>query len=106
VFFFLAILMPNADATQGSWADRTYWAILFFFAAFFLAVNVHPLGMSCDDVAGMSTWCWDPSIATAATKKDCTLQGHTACQMLQLWMLVMPYVLPQFDCWSYTFVWL
>ncbi|CAE7908471.1 ANKRD50, partial [Symbiodinium sp. KB8] len=32
--------------------------------------------------------------------------GHTACQMLQLWMLVMPYVLPQFDCWSYTFVWL
>lgn len=106
VFFFLAILMPNADATQGSWADRTYWAILFFFAAFFLAVNVHPLGMSCDDVAGMSTWCTDPSIATAATKKDCTLQGHTACQMLQLWMLVMPYVLPQFDCWSYTFVWL
>ncbi|CAE7234113.1 gcy-14, partial [Symbiodinium microadriaticum] len=106
VFFFLAILMPNADATQGSWADRTYWAILFFFAAFFLAVNVHPLGMSCDDVAGMSTWCSDPSIATAATKKDCTLQGHTACQMLQLWMLVMPYVLPQFDCWSYTFVWL
>ncbi|CAE7235711.1 gcy-14 [Symbiodinium natans] len=106
VFFFLTILLPNADPSKGAWADWTYWGVVLFFATFFLAVNVWPLGISCDELASMTEFCNEESIRTANLKKDCTLQGHTACQMLQLWMLVMPYVLPQFDCWSYTFVWL
>ncbi|CAJ1337452.1 unnamed protein product [Effrenium voratum] len=101
VFGFLAFL----QAFDGSW-DVPYWAILGFFAIFFIVANLWPLGNSCDALVIMSKVCTDPAILVAASKKDCTLQGHTACQMLQLWVLIMPYSLPQFRRWHFTFAWL
>lgn len=87
--------------------DSAYWTILGFFAFFFIAVNLSPFSPSCDILSVMAKVCHDqPALVLANAKLDCTLQGHTACQMMQLWMLIMPYALPQFRNWHLTFIWL
>jgi len=72
--------------------DSAYWTILGFFAFFFIAVNLSPFSPSCDILSVMAKVCHDqPALVLANAKLDCTLQGHTACQMMQLWMLIMAF---------------
>ncbi|CAK9011040.1 unnamed protein product [Durusdinium trenchii] len=111
-FLFMVPAMEGAGVELGErskmlW-DLAYWLVIGFFSLFFLAVNVPPFNPSCEMLALMATgeMCSDPALGLANKKMDCTLQGHTACQMFQLWMLIMPYSLPQFRCWHFTFIWL
>eukprot|EP00435_Cladocopium_sp_Y103_P061446 s31_g23.t1 len=86
--------------------DSAYWIVLGFFAFFFIMVNLWPFSPSCEILSLMARACEFPSVRIAHAKLDCTLQGHTACQMIQLWMLIMPYALPQFRSFHLTFLWL
>lgn len=114
VFAFL-LMVPADTGTRGEAAsfflpskfwDSTYWIILGFFGCFFIVVNLWPISPSCDILSVMARVCSYKSVWIANEKLDCTLQGHTACQMIQLWMLIMPYALPQFRCFHLTFLWL
>lgn len=118
VFAFL-LMIPAAEGARSEAAsaaarfflpskfwDSVYWILLGFFGCFFIVVNLWPFSPSCNILSVMARVCSYKSVRTAKTKLDCTLQGHTACQMIQLWMLIMPYALPQFRCFHLTFIWL
>eukprot|EP00438_Fugacium_kawagutii_P023848 Skav203135 [mRNA] locus=scaffold5176:15747:23981:+ [translate_table: standard] len=114
VFAFL-FMVPAVEGSRSeaaslwlpsSFWNMAYWLVLGFFSFFFIAVNLWPFTPTCDVLMVMGEACEHRSLRLAKQKLDCTLQGHTACQMLQLWMLIMPYALPQFRSFHLTFIWL
>eukprot|EP00435_Cladocopium_sp_Y103_P031654 s271_g8.t1 len=90
----------------------SYWCLMLFLWGAFLATTVPPLKMTCEqleDVGGIRSGTMgicDTVFHTPALKLDCTLQGHTACQIFMLFLLALPFALPQLYHQYLALVWL
>lgn len=90
----------------------SYWCLMLFLWGAFLATTVPPLKMTCEqleDVGGIipgSQSICEGLWRIPALKLDCTLQGHTACQIFMLFLLSLPFALPQLYHQYLALVWL
>jgi len=73
----------------------TYWGVMLFLWAAFLVTSIPPFSPFCVQLCNDEEQCPD-LFRVRAKKLDCTLQGHTACQILMLFLLSLPFALPQF----------
>eukprot|EP00931_Biecheleriopsis_adriatica_P053488 TRINITY_DN31314_c0_g1_i1.p1 TRINITY_DN31314_c0_g1~~TRINITY_DN31314_c0_g1_i1.p1 ORF type:complete len:1407 (-),score=286.44 TRINITY_DN31314_c0_g1_i1:42-4262(-) len=97
-----------------------YWFLVAFFSVVTIVISLPPWSPSCGSLVELQNECLPPDVQVAwsegkkffgpftiaCTKMDCTLQGHTACQIFQLWLLILPFVLPQFWQSYLSLVWL
>ncbi|CAJ1395411.1 unnamed protein product [Effrenium voratum] len=82
-----------------------YWGLMVFFGGAFILTSVPPLCPSCLELEETVAAC--PAILQVpASKLDCTLQGHTACQIFMLFLLSLPFALPQLYHQPIALLWL
>jgi len=97
----------------------SYWVLMFFLWFAFIATSAPPLKMTCEQQKSVSDFTIDKLPVSNSTNKlceaiwttparrlDCSLQGHTACQIFMLFLLTLPFALPQLYHQPLCLVWL
>eukprot|EP00930_Biecheleria_cincta_P048338 TRINITY_DN33662_c0_g1_i1.p1 TRINITY_DN33662_c0_g1~~TRINITY_DN33662_c0_g1_i1.p1 ORF type:complete len:1291 (-),score=275.35 TRINITY_DN33662_c0_g1_i1:143-3571(-) len=110
---FYNIKVPNVNV---------FWTLFLLVASTVVFINFPPFANTCIDLENinmtMTDWpaeygyghenftCVDKAFRIQLLKRDCSLQGHTAFQCFQLFLLAVPYILPQFRLVHIGFLWL
>jgi len=91
----------------------SYWVLMFFLWFAFIATSTPPLKMTCQqemtlraEKSNSSQTVCHAIWTTPARRLDCSLQGHTACQIFMLFLLTLPFALPQLYHQPLCLVWL
>eukprot|EP00441_Pelagodinium_beii_P034321 CAMPEP_0197628538 /NCGR_PEP_ID=MMETSP1338-20131121/6804_1 /TAXON_ID=43686 ORGANISM="Pelagodinium beii, Strain RCC1491" /NCGR_SAMPLE_ID=MMETSP1338 /ASSEMBLY_ACC=CAM_ASM_000754 /LENGTH=1214 /DNA_ID=CAMNT_0043199521 /DNA_START=16 /DNA_END=3656 /DNA_ORIENTATION=+ len=110
----LCILAPVTSACLANTKAQKaamHWFLIAFLSVFVIVLSMPPFNPTCDELRAMvETFqhgnCPATSFDMMLRKLDCTLQGQTSCQMFQLFLLILPYALPQFRHSHLGLIWI